>query len=249
MFQSTLLLLLTFCLSLVAADPVTACTTIAPSLPMPTLSSGIANPFFPCGIDKASVSACPFRCYSITETLTYTDATLLDACFTADQANALIDSLTHICVACVVPPKSQVPKSSSTGPTCQPVLPYFNNIYPSISPSKCGTLTQPLPECSWVCAAAQVPFSMCDTSNTAGTFRVCSKCLPQCSSPAIIFDVSTTPTNFSLSSGSCSKQYGPQEAVACPFRCTDPSSGGNSYCSLQDLTGLGQGFQRCKKCT
>lgn len=244
-----LLLLSTSLFFFITTTTAAACSTASASLPKPTLLPGIANPFYPCGADQISVDACPYRCYSTKASLNYTNATLLNACFTETQASALIATLTHVCVRCLVPPATQRPNSLSNKPTCQPVSNYFNTTWPATPPAKCGTLVQPLPECAWICGAAQVPFSLCDSQNTTSTYRSCQRCLPQCSSPAVVFEPPVLPSNFSLSSGSCSNQYGPQAGVLCPFRCTDPSSAGDSYCSLQNLNGTGEGFQVCHRCT
>ena len=205
----------------------------------PTNANGTANPFFPCGATADEVAACPYRCYT-------KSGTLRSQCFDKQSATAAINSLQNICVQCVVPDQ---PEDYAGG--CQPLNTYFNTTDKFASrPSYCGFKHHRLRECAWECGEARVPFTVCSATNTTGMYSLCERCLPQCSSPRIVFQPRYLPSNFSLSAGSCSTQYGPQETVACPYRCTtggDP----NTFCSLNDKTDSGPdsyGFTTCTAC-
>ena len=207
--------------------------------PSPTFSNGTVNPFYPCGATVGEIAACPYRCYTAS-------GKLQSQCYTQQSAKIAIESLQNICVKCEIPnqPEDQAGK-------CRPLETYFNTTDKFGSrPSPCGFKNHRLRNCAWICGEAQVPFEVCSATNTTSMFSLCEKCLPQCSSPRIVFDPPFLPSNFSLSAGSCSTQYGKQEIVACPFRCTtlgDP----NSFCSLDDKTDNGPnsfGFTKCISC-
>jgi hypothetical protein len=188
------------------------------------------SPFYPCGSTAAEISACPYRCYNSTGTLS-------KFCYTKESATTAINTLKSICVKCEIPDQPE-----DTPGACAPLSEYFAGL----RPSRCGFENHRERECAWNCGAAQVPFSICDAQNTTGPFRSCDKCKPQCSSPRIVFKPDYLPSNFSIAAGSCSSQYGPQQNVACPWRCTDAGNP-NSYCSLDDKTG-NNGFTSCVKC-
>ena len=189
------------------------------------------NPFYPCGYSAAIVSACPYRCYT-------RSGVLLNQCFTQSTATAAINTLKSICVKCEIPNQ---PEDYPGG--CEPLHQYFVNRAP---PSRCGFRNHRLRECAWNCNDIQVPFDLCDPrDDTRGMFRICEKCKPQCSSPRIVFRPSFLPNNFSIAAGSCSAQYGPQQNVACPWRCTDGGNP-NTYCSLDDKTE--NRFTTCTRC-
>ena len=220
-----------------------ALTSAAPSqtqTPSPTFPNGTANPFYPCGATASEVAACPYRCYTAT-------GQLQPQCYTQQSATTAITSLKNICVKCEIPdqPEDQAGK-------CQPLATYFNTTDKFGSrPSPCGFKNHRLRNCAWICGEAQVPFDVCSATNTTSMFSRCVRCLPQCSSPRIVFQPPFLPSNFSISAGSCSTQYGKQEVVACPYRCTtagDP----NTFCSLVDKTDNGPGsfgFTSCVSCT
>jgi len=226
--------------------PAQVCAYLTP--PPKILRNGATNPFYPCGATRASVANCPYRCYTAGPA-----PSLLDQCFDAPVATSLIASLKFICVACTVPSSAEIPTSIFSTPVCAP-LQYLNST-PSEpgtdvinSPSRCGTFSNPDPECAWSCGEAEVPFSLCSaTDNSTHPLESCSKCLPQCSSPSIVFDPPTVPTNFSISKGNCSQSYGPQETVACPWRCMDVGNP-NAYCSLVDLPVADHPFTNCTSC-
>ncbi|KAF7504213.1 hypothetical protein GJ744_002586 [Endocarpon pusillum] len=220
-------LLISFTLSSpLTIDLLTRQTPTPPAL----YPNGTDNPFYPCGYDAATVSACPYRCYT-------SSGSLLNQCFTQSTATAAINSLQSICVKCEIPDQ---PEDYPGG--CEPLHQYFAS---HARPSRCGFENHRLRECAWNCNAAQVPFDICDSHDTRGMFRICEKCKPQCSSPRIVFQPSYLPSNFSVAAGSCSAQYGPQQNVACPWRCTDAGNP-NAYCSLDDKTN--NQFTSCTKC-
>lgn len=199
--------------------------------PSPTYPDGTANPFYPCGSTATEITACPYRCYTPT-------GELLSDCYTQSTATTAITSLQSICVKCELPDQPE-----DTPSTCQPLRNYFSGL----RPSRCGFENHRLRACAWNCNSAQVPFSQCDAQDTSGTYRVCQRCQPQCSSPRIVFQPSSLPSNFSIAAGSCSGQYGPQQRVACPYRCRDAANP-NAYCSLGDKTVV-NGFTSCEKCS
>lgn len=215
-------------LSLLAFASATSATTP----PSQTYPNGTINPFYPCGTTAASIGTCPYRCFSST-------GSLRPPCYTQSSATAAISSLNDICVQCIAPCQ---PEDYPGG--CQPLLDYFNGK----RPSRCGFVNHRLRDCAWDCGEAQVPFDLCDTTNTTGIYRSCQRCLPQCSSPRVVFQPGYLPSNFSLSAGSCGTQYGAQEDVACPFRCTDVGNP-NTYCSLANKTGDLSGFTSCVGCS
>lgn len=229
--------------SFAAAIPLVARQT---TLPQEILPNGAVNPFYPCGADDASVQACPYRCYELS---TSTGSSLDDVCYDATDAAALVANLSRVCVACLDPPSSQIPSSASSPATCQPLSGYFD-YSDMVAPSPCGLLTQPLDQCAWICEEAQTPFSSCSSYNATAPEQTCQACLPQCGSPVIILDPPTlTSSDFSLSSGACSTEYGSPETKACPFRCSGPSNiAGDLYCSLVNLNGTGEGYQVCQAC-
>ena len=207
----------------------------AAQTPSPTYPNGTANPFYPCGSTASEVTTCPYRCYTA-------EGALESGCFTETAATTAIDSLKSICVECVVP---DVPEDYPGG--CQPLSNYFSGAAP---PSPCGFKNHRLRECAWICEEAQVPFDSCSATNDTGEYELCEKCVPQCSSPRIIFEPPSLPSNFSLSTGSCSTEYGNQEVVACPFRCTTAGRP-DAYCSLVNGTNTGApnyGFTTCTSC-
>ena len=204
--------------------------------PSPTYPNGTANPYYPCGTTASEVAACPYRCYT-------SSGSLLDQCYNEDSAKAAINSLNNICVQCVVP---EAPEDYPGG--CQPLSTYFDG---SQNPSPCGFLNHRLRSCAWICAEAQVPFEVCSVTNTTGEFSLCTPCVPQCSSPRIVFEPPFLPSNFSIAAGSCSAEYGEQEIVACLFRCSFagyPSA--DQFCSLTDKTSPpdSDGFTTCTSC-
>ena len=220
-------------LSLFSFICLTASSPLAVELLEPrqtTTPDPTANPFYPCGSTAAEVASCPYRCYT-------SGGSLLPDCYTESAATAAINTLQNICVKCEVPDQ---PEDHAGG--CAPLQQYFDGR----RPSRCGFEDHPLPECAWDCGAAQVPFSLCDSQNTTGTYRACGLCLPQCSSPRIVFQPDQLPSNFSIAAGNCSTQYGPQQTVACPYRCTDAGNP-NTYCSLDDKTEVNW-FTSCVKC-
>ena len=207
-----------------------------PATPPATYPNGTANPFYPCGYDPSSVAACPYRCYTGT-------GTFLPQCYTATTAAAAI-AAGDICVACTQPRR---PRDYPGG--CQPLSTYFNASSPDSRPSPCGAAGHRLKNCPWICAAAQTPFSLCDTSNTTSTFRRCERCVPQCSSPSVVFEPPARARNFSLSAGSCQDDaalFGGAATVACPFRCQKAGTP-NAFCSLLDKTDENQ-FLNCTRC-
>lgn len=230
MLSSTAFLLYSLA-SLVASSPLAAehyhNQSTTPSQYYP---NGTANPFYPCGATATEVAACPYRCYKST-------GELLPSCFTQSSATAAINALQNICVKCEIPDQIEDYVGG-----CEPLTQYFNGL----RPSRCGFEKHRLRECAWDCAAGQTPFSICDAQNTTGSFRLCQKCKPQCSSPRIVFQPSYLPSNFSIAAGSCSTQYGPQQNVACPYRCKDAGNP-NTFCSLNNRTD-NLGFTSCEKC-
>lgn len=212
--------------STLSTSPVTTTT------PSPTYPNGTSNPFYPCGTTANEVATCPYRCYT-------SFGILLDQCYTKDEATTAINSLENICVKCVAP---AAPLDYPGG--CEPVDNYFSGAMPS----PCGAAGHRLANCAWTCGEAQVPFSLCSAKNATGQFELCEKCVPQCSSPRIVFKPSAVPSNFSLSAGSCSEQYGQPEGIACPFRCTRAGRP-SSFCSLNDITDSSSGgFNTCTAC-
>jgi hypothetical protein len=207
---------------------ITAQTLIPPS----TCPNGTANPFYPCGYTASQVSACPYRCYTST-------GSLLQACYTLAQAKTLI-AQGNICTQCENP---SVFLSYDYPGGCQPLSNYFAGQ----PPSPCGFINHRLYQCAWICAEAQVPFAICSITNTTSEFSLCVPCQPQCSSPRIVFEPAYLPSNFSIAAGSCSAEYGIQELVACPWRCTTAGSP-NSYCSLTNATGGPDDFTTCIEC-
>ena len=216
-----------------------ALTVYAPPPPTPpsaTYPNGTANPFYPCGYDPSSVAACPYRCYMPT-------GTLLPSCYSAAAAQIAIASSQAICVQCKQP---RAPRDYPGG--CQPLSTYFNASSPTSQPSPCGVAGHKLQSCLWICAEAQVPFNVCSTTDTSGTFSVCDKCTPQCSSPSVVFAPPARPQNFSLSVGSCDTDaiFGSPARAACPFRCTRAGTP-NQFCSLLDKTDSNI-FVNCTEC-
>lgn len=150
------------------------------TLPSRTLANGANNPFFPCGLDP---STCPYRCYDLPPASTNSTqnnlSVLQSRCFTQAQAADYVDlskhpaSEGHACVKCVKPLAVEVPKSKSAPVNCQPLETYFRATagygdnalrefgfarpFPGAAlPSRCGSRADPIPECAWECAAAQV---------------------------------------------------------------------------------------------
>lgn len=235
------------------------------STPSPLLASGDVNPYYPCGSTAASARRCPFRCYSATASANATTSTsLLPTCFSEAQAHAMSASLRFICVACLPPPSPRsaaavgnatttpFPAGNATAavaPACAPLDGYLNG---TLAPARCGSAAQPLPACAWSCAAAQVPFSLCDAANTTQPLRVCRPCVPQCASPVLAFagqgpasEVTAVDVGFDVGSGNCSAP-GTQGAVACPWRC---KAGGSAYaaCRLADVSKVEIGTT-CERC-
>lgn len=236
MYLATLQL---FLFALTLANPVPVLAVESNCRISPTYMNGTANPYFPCGAYADEVVDCPYRCYT-------KSGTLRSHCFDKQSATNAINSLQDICVKCVVPDQ---PEDYPGG--CQPLNTYFNTTDRFASrPSYCGFENHRLRECAWACGRAQVPFTVCDSTNTTGMYSLCVRCRPQCSSPRIVFQPRYLPSNFSLSAGSCSTQYGPQQPVACPYRCTTAGNP-NTFCSLNDKTDSGPGgtgFTTCITC-
>lgn len=227
----TFLIVIQVLLTFATASP-SAFTT-----PSPTYPNGTANPFYPCGTNAKQVAACPYRCYT-------SSGALEPQCYSEADARTAINSLQKICVQCTVPDQ---PEDYPGG--CDPLSTYFDTAsgFSSV-PSPCGFKNHRLRSCAWICGEAQVPFSVCSTTNTTGPFSLCSRCMPQCSSPRIVFQPPFLPSNFSIATGSCSTQYGPQETVACPWRCDFAGRNGNLFCSLNNKTDILNGFGSCSKC-
>lgn len=200
--------------------------------PSPTYPNGTTNPFYPCGTTSAEITACPYRCFTST-------GSLLSPCYSQSTATTAINSLQSICVKCEIPDQAEDYPGG-----CDPLLDYFFSDHRR--PSRCGFENHRVRACAYNCNAAQVPFDLCDAQDTTGTYRLCVKCKAQCSSPRVVFQPAYLPSNFSLAEGGCSAQYGPQEVVACPWRCRDAGNP-NRYCSLGDKTG-NNGFTSCEKC-
>ena len=206
-----------------------------PTTPPATYPNGTANPFFPCGYDAPSIAACPYRCYTPA-------GALQPSCYSAAAATAQIGA-GNICVQCREP---RAPRDYPGG--CQPLATYFNVTSPTSRPSPCGVAGRKLANCTFVCAEAQVPFNVCSATDTSGTFAVCQKCVPQCSSPTVVFDPPARPKSFSLSAGSCEGDaaFGAPAETACPYRCTKAGTP-NVFCSLLDKTDS-NAFLNCTKC-
>ncbi|MCJ1281139.1 hypothetical protein MMC26_000457 [Xylographa opegraphella] len=220
-------------------------STASTYTPSTTYANGTANPFYPCGTTASEIAACPYRCYT-------PSGTLLPQCYTAAGAHAFSVSGEAICVKCLPP---TAPADYPGG--CTPLSTYFAGQ----DPSPCGFAHHRLPGCAWICGEAQVPFDLCSASNTTGQFSLCSKCVPQCSSPqvALRLQLSGTPPQpapaFSLSNGTCADGEGglaQRERAACPWRCTFAGYPvGTKFCSLTNKTdtgGPGLGFTACEEC-
>ena len=231
----TVVLLLLLLIAITAANPLLDSTSTVVSTaytPSPTFPNGTANELYPCGTTDTEIAVCPYRCYS-------SAGMLHPQCYTAKTAKTAIATLHSICVKCVLP---NVPEDTST--SCQPLGTYFSGIQ---NPSPCGFEKHRVRTCAWVCGEAQVPFDVCSATNTTGEFSLCEECVPQCSSPRVVFEPPALPTRFSLSAGNCSTVYGPQERVACPWRCRGAGRpAGDSFCSLTDKTD-GE-FTACTAC-
>ncbi|MCJ1403867.1 hypothetical protein MMC11_007090 [Xylographa trunciseda] len=223
--------------------PIPAVTTSTYS-PSPSNANGTANPFYPCGSTASEITACPYRCYTPT-------GSLLPQCYTATAARRLSVSYQAICVKCLLP---SAPVDYPGG--CTPLHTYFAGQ----DPSPCGFAQHRLPGCAWICGEAQVPFDLCSATNTTGEFSLCSRCVPQCSSPQIALDLKPPGApqpdlSFSLSNGSCDvgpSVFAHRERVACPWRCTFAGyPAGTQFCSLTNKTdtgGTGLGFTTCTEC-
>ncbi|MCJ1381715.1 hypothetical protein MMC17_004826 [Xylographa soralifera] len=224
-------------------NPIPAATASAYA-PSATYANGTANPFYPCGTTASEITACPYRCYTPT-------GTLLSQCYNATAARALTASYQAICVKCLTP---SAPVDYPGG--CTPLSTYFGGQ----NPSPCGFAQHRLPGCAWICGEAQVPFDLCSATNTTGQFSLCTKCVPQCSTPQIALQLKPPGApepdpSFSLSNGTCDGGFGVEAQrgrVACPWRCSfDGYPTGTRFCSLTNKTdtgGTGLGFTTCEEC-
>lgn len=251
MISSTVFIILSSLISTSLSSPLSASlslssreettTTTTTTTPSPVYPNGTSNPFYPCGSTAEEVRSCPYRCYAAPESGDGA-AVLLPECYSEGGASEAIGTQRSICVKCEV----VVDNDGGGGEDCAPVAEYFAGQ----RPSRCGTEDDDrLAECAWDCAAAQVPFDLCDAGNSTGPFRVCSPCRPQCRSPRIVFQPpASPPQNFSIAVGTCATnaQYGPPATLACPWRCTDAGNP-NAYCSLADRS-PNNGFTTCVKC-
>ncbi|MCJ1438709.1 hypothetical protein MMC27_008099 [Xylographa pallens] len=239
------MVLLTLFAVLTSANPLPSpipAPTASAYTPSATYANGTANPFYPCGTTAAEIAACPYRCYTPT-------GTLLPQCLTAPAARALAAAYQAICVKCLPP---SAPADYPGG--CTPLSTYFAGQ----DPSPCGFAQHRLPGCAWICGEAQVPFDLCSAANTTGQFSLCSRCVPQCSSPqmALLLTPSGPPEPapaFSLSNGTCDGGEGAlaqRERVACPWRCEFAGYPvGTRFCSLTNKTDTGGfGFTTCEQC-
>lgn len=239
-------------LLLSSRETTTTTTTTTTVPPSPVYPNGASNPFYPCGSTAEEVRSCPYRCFEASAA--NGAAVLLPECYSERRASEAIGSLRSICVKCEEVAgqgreedhEDDDDDDADADAGCAPLREYFSGL----RPSRCGVEQhRRVPECAWDCAAAQVPFDLCDAQNTTGPFRLCRPCRPQCPSPRIVFQPPASlpdDNHFSIAAGSCSARYGPQQTVACPWRCTDPGNP-NAYCSLADKSG-NNGFTTCVKC-
>ena len=208
-----------------------------------TYADGRLNPFWPCGITEQEVSDCPYRCYKPTGDLSSPYPT----CYSASEAKTAI-SQNNICVQCFLPNFADDRPGK-----CQPLNNYLASNLP---PPPCGSNAYPLPDCTYTCQNETYPAGtpgFCSFANTTVGGDVCTACTPTCSSPRIVFDPPNMPLNFSISNGNCSVQNGPQEAVACPWRCSSAAGYAqvSSWCSMKNETDSGApiyGYTTCTSC-